>query len=101
MKEKLKHIISDIEQLSGNSETIEKEFLNQLNDFFEKKWEEKYVELYLKRERKISEICKEYKISPKRLYKIIKRKGIEPKVYKITKKSNTTLKTKKAKKTKK
>lgn len=43
------------------------------------------MQLYLKREKNVSEICKELKISPKRLCKIINRKGIKLKKHNLTK----------------
>lgn len=81
MDKELTEIIAQIEKLSENSEPTEKQILERLSKHFKDKWNEKYIKAYLKREKKISEICKEFKIPPKRFYKVLKENGIEPKKY--------------------
>ncbi|GAB5563919.1 MAG: hypothetical protein Wins2KO_09820 [Winogradskyella sp.] len=82
MNAQLSNIVTEIQKLATTSQVSEEDILNEVNAHYESLRNAKFVEAYLNRQQKVSEICKAYRMSPKRLYKILKAEGVEIKEYK-------------------
>ena len=78
----LKDIKSKIENYANDSNLTELQIVEKLeNHFFNKKVNEN-LKLYRKGKKKVSEITKGLKISPRKFYGILEKKKIEHKKYK-------------------
>jgi DNA invertase Pin-like site-specific DNA recombinase len=82
LNEEISKLVGKIERLAKNSELVETKIITALDAHFKKKRDQKYIELYLDKKKSIKDICKEFKISQKTLYKILKENGIKTKTYK-------------------
>jgi len=82
MKKEISKIAFEIEKLAKNSDLNQNQIVKELENYFKLKSYDIFIDLYKNREKKVTEICKEFHISPKRFYKILKKKGIEVKKYK-------------------
>ncbi len=90
MDKKITEIISEIENFSKNSELIETQIIEELKEYFHLKKINEIVELYVNGTKKVKEICKDFKISPKTLYKALKRSKIKTKYDIFKRKENYT-----------
>ena len=78
----LKDIKSEIENYAKESNLTELQIIDKLEKhYFDKKVNEN-LKLYKKGKKKVSEITKELKISPRKFYAILEKKKIEHKKYK-------------------
>jgi hypothetical protein len=78
----LKDIKSEIEKYANDSNLTELQIVEKLEKhYFDKKVNEN-LKLYKKGKKKVSEITKELKISPRKFYAILEKKKIEHKKYK-------------------
>ncbi|MBB6682430.1 hypothetical protein H4O20_13350 [Aequorivita sp. 609] len=78
----LKDIISEIEKYANDSNLTEFQIVEKLKKhYFDKKTNEN-LKLYKKGKKKVSEITKDLKISPRKFYTILEKKKIEHKKYK-------------------
>jgi hypothetical protein len=81
MKIKLAQLRSDIENYASDSNLTEFQVLEKLNaHYFNKKVNEN-LKLYKKRKKKVSDITKDLKISPRRFYAILEEKNLAHKKY--------------------
>jgi len=77
----LKNIKLEIENYALNSNLTELQIVEKLeNHFFNKKVNEN-LKLYKKGKKKVSDITRELKISPRKFYAILDKKKIEHKKY--------------------
>lgn len=75
-------IKSQIEQYANDSNLTELQIVKKLeNHYFNKKVNEN-LKLYKKQKKKVSEITKDLKISPRKFYAILEKKKISHKKYK-------------------
>jgi len=78
----LKDIKSEIEKYANDSNLTELQIVEKLEKhYFDKKVNEN-LKLYKKGKKKVSEITKDLKISPRKFYGILEKKKIEHKKYK-------------------
>jgi len=78
----LTNIKFEIEKYANNSNSTELQIIEKLKKhYFDKKVNEN-LKLYKKGNKKVSEITKDLKISPRKFYAILKKKKIEHKKYK-------------------
>ena len=78
----LSNIKSEIEKYANDSNLTELQIVDRLQKhYFEKKVNEN-LKLYKKGKKKVSEITKDLKISPRKFYAILEQKKIEHKKYK-------------------
>ncbi|GAA4241494.1 hypothetical protein [Winogradskyella damuponensis] len=78
----LKNIKSEIEKYANDSNLTEFQIIDKLKKhYFDKKVNEN-LKLYKKGKKKVSEITKDLKISPRKFYAILEQKKIEHKKYK-------------------
>ncbi|MGB3607690.1 MAG: hypothetical protein WA775_10445 [Psychroserpens sp.] len=81
MKQDLKKIIADIEQLSNDSKLTKLQIVEKLDaHFFNERFKEN-LKLYKKGQKKVSDITKDLKISPRKFYGILNKKNIPHKKY--------------------
>ncbi|WP_027124725.1 hypothetical protein [Gelidibacter mesophilus] len=77
----LSNIKTDIENYAKDSNLTELQIVEKLeNHFFNKKVNEN-LKLYKKGKKKVSEITKDLKISPRKFYAILEQKKIKHKTY--------------------
>ena len=77
----LKDIKSEIEKYANDSNLNELQIVAKLEKhYFDKKVNEN-LKLYKKGKKKVSDITKDLKISPRKFYTILKQKNIEHKKY--------------------
>jgi hypothetical protein len=82
IKSNLKDIKSEIEKYANDSNLTELQIVAKLEKhYFDKKVNEN-LNLYKKGKKKVSEITKGLKISPRKFYGILEKKKIEHKKYK-------------------
>ncbi|QFZ54623.1 hypothetical protein FEZ18_07355 [Oceanihabitans sp. IOP_32] len=78
----LKDIKSEIEKYTTDSNLTELQIIEKLEKHYFDKKVNQDLKLYKKGEKKVSEITKDLKISPRKFYAILKKKKIEHKKYK-------------------
>jgi len=78
----LKNIKSEIESYASNSNLTELQIVEKLEKYFFNKKVNENLKLYKKGKKKVSEITKDLKISPRKFYAILENKNIEHKKYK-------------------
>tara|TARA_R110002050_G_C8647096_1_gene489882 strand:- start:354 stop:605 length:252 start_codon:yes stop_codon:yes gene_type:complete len=78
----LKDIKSEIEKYANDSNLTELQIVEKLEKYFFNKKVNKNLKLYAKGKKKVSEITKDLKISPRKFYGILEKKKIEHKKYK-------------------
>ncbi|WP_225036595.1 hypothetical protein [Winogradskyella sp. SM1960] len=76
MENKLANIKTDIEDYASDSKLTELEVLDKLKDYYFNKKVNENLKLYKKGKRKVSEITKDLKISPRKFYAILNKKKI-------------------------
>jgi hypothetical protein len=78
----LSEIKFEIEKLANNSNFTELQIVEKLEKYFFNKKVNENLKLYKKGKKKVSEITKDLKISPRKFYAILEKKKIEHKKYK-------------------
>ncbi|WP_179318837.1 hypothetical protein [Winogradskyella helgolandensis] len=76
MKTKLSNITSEIENYVNDSNLTELQVVDKLKDYYFNKKVNENIKLYKKGTKKVSEITKDLKISPRRFYAILEKKKI-------------------------
>jgi hypothetical protein len=72
----LANIKLEIEDYASKTNLTELQILDKLKDFYFNKEVNKNLKLYKKGEKKVSEITKDLKISPRKFYAILEKKKI-------------------------
>ncbi|MFK7834524.1 MAG: hypothetical protein AB8B52_14725 [Winogradskyella sp.] len=90
MKPNLSKVKSEIEKLALEANVTELQIVDQLNDFFFNKKVNENLKLYKKGKKKVSDITKDLKISPRKFYAILEKKKIQHKKYNKTGSSETS-----------
>ena len=72
----LANIKLEIENYASKTNLTELQILDKLKDFYFNKEVNKNLKLYKKGEKKVSEITKDLKISPRKFYAILEKKKI-------------------------
>lgn len=78
----LNNIKSEIENYANHSNLTELQVVAKLEKYYFNKKVTENLKLYKKRKKKVSEITKDLKISPRKFYAILEKKKIEHKKYK-------------------
>lgn len=78
----LSNIKSEIEKYMNNSNLTELQVIKKLESHYFNKKVNENLKLYKKGTKKVSEITKDLKISPRKFYAILEKKKIEHKKYK-------------------
>jgi hypothetical protein len=86
MKQNLSKVKSELETYASASNLTELQIIDKLKDYYFNKDVNENIKLYKKRKKKVSEITKDLKISPRRFYAILEKKKIEHAKYKKTEK---------------
>lgn len=81
MKLNLSKAKTEIEQLSSDSNLTELQIVAKLNDYFFNKKVNENLKLYKKGKKKVSDITKDLKISPRKFYAILEKKKVQHKKY--------------------
>lgn len=76
------NIKSEIKKYANNSNLTELQIVEKLEKYYFNKKVIKNLKLYKKGKRKVSEITKDLKISPRKFYAILEKNKIEFKKYK-------------------
>ncbi len=84
MKNNLSKIKSELETYASESNLTELQVIDKLKGFYFNKEVNENLKLYKKRKKKVSEITKDLKISPRRFYAILEKKKVEHTKYKKT-----------------
>ncbi|MDO6489905.1 MAG: hypothetical protein ABJD66_03250 [Cellulophaga sp.] len=82
MSEKLNKIKLEIDNYAKDSNLTELQIVEKLEKYYFNKKVNDNLKLYKKRKKKVSEITKDLKISPRKFYAILEKKKIEHKKYK-------------------
>ncbi|WP_133759006.1 hypothetical protein [Gelidibacter sediminis] len=77
----LKNIKTEIEKYASNSNLTELQIVEKLEKHFFDKKVRANLKLYKKGTKKVSDITKDLKISPRKFYAILQKKNIEHKKY--------------------
>ena len=77
MAKSLSNIKLEIKEYVNNSNTSELEVLEKLKEFYFNKKVNENLKLYKKGKKKVSDITKDLKISPRKFYAILKAKDIK------------------------
>lgn len=77
----LSNIKTDIENYAKESNFTELQIVEKLEKFFFNKKVNANLKLYKKGKKKVSEITKDLKISPRKFYAILEKKNIQHKKY--------------------
>jgi hypothetical protein len=85
MKNDLSKVKSELETYARESNITELQIINQLQDYYFNKEVNENLKLYKKRKKKVSEITKDLRISPRKFYTILENKKIEYTKYKKAK----------------
>tara|TARA_R110002049_G_scaffold206268_5_gene376758 strand:- start:738 stop:1001 length:264 start_codon:yes stop_codon:yes gene_type:complete len=85
MKTNLKNIKSEIDNYVKTSNLTELQVVERLQDHYFNKKVNENLKLYKKGKKKVSEITRDLKISPRKFYALLKKKNIEHKSYNKTK----------------
>lgn len=78
----LKDLKSELEKYANNSNLTELQIVEKLEKHYFNKKVNENLKLYKKGTKKVSEITKDLKISPRKFYAILEKKKIEHKKYK-------------------
>ncbi|QDO94483.1 hypothetical protein FNB79_11075 [Formosa sediminum] len=81
MKPQLKTIKSEIEQYAQHSNKTELQVIEQLKDYYFNKKVNDNLKQYKKGTKKVSEITKDLRISPRKFYAILQKKNIQHTTY--------------------
>lgn len=84
MKANLNTIKSEIENYAQAFNKTELQVVEQLNNYYFNKKVNENLKLYKKGKKKVSEITKDLKISPRKFYALLKKKKIAHKTYNKT-----------------
>jgi len=79
---KLSNIKSEIENYANDSNLTELQIVGKLEHYFFNKKVNENLKLYKKGKKKVSDITKDLKISPRKFYAILEKKKIAHKKYK-------------------
>jgi hypothetical protein len=82
MKNNLSKVKSELETYASESNLTELQIVDKLKDYYFNKEVNENLKLYKKRNKKVSEITKDLKISPRRFYAILEKKKVEHTKYK-------------------
>ncbi len=82
MKHHLSKVKSELENYAQASSLTELEVLEKLNDYYFNKKITVNLKLYKKGKKKVSEITKDLKISPRKFYAILEKKNVPYTKYK-------------------
>ncbi|MBC3847810.1 hypothetical protein H8K90_15540 [Winogradskyella echinorum] len=85
MKTNLNTIKSEIDNYVASSKLTELQVVEKLKDHYFNKKVNENLKLYKKGKKKVSEITRDLKISPRKFYALLKKKNIEHKTYNKTK----------------
>ena len=85
MKTQLKTIKSEIEQYAQETKLTEFQVLEKLKDYYFNKKVTENLRLYKKGKKKVSDITKDLKISPRKFYAILEKRKIQHTKYNKTK----------------
>lgn len=77
----LKNIKAEIEKYASESKLTELQIVEKLEKHYFNKKVNENLRLYKKRKKKVREITKDLKISPRKFYAILEKKNIEHKKY--------------------
>ncbi|QCE42557.1 MULTISPECIES: hypothetical protein [Flavobacteriaceae] len=77
----LSNIKSEIESYKTESNLTELQIVEKLKDYYFNKQVNDNLKLYKKGKKKVSDITKDLKISPRKFYAILEKKKIEHKKY--------------------
>ena len=77
MTNNLSKVKSEIEEYASESNLTELQVLEKLKDFYFNKKVTENLRLYKKGKKKVSEITRDLKISPRKFYAILEKKKIE------------------------
>lgn len=77
----LSNIKTDIEKYANESNFTELQIVEKLEKYFFNKKVNANLKLYKKGKKKVSEITKDLKISPRKFYAILEKKNIQHKKY--------------------
>lgn len=86
MKNNLSKIKSELENYAHESNLTELQVIEKLKDYYFNKEVNKNLNLYKKGKKKVSEITKDLKFSPRKFYAILEKKKIKHTKYKKNKK---------------
>lgn len=84
MKNNLSKVKSELETYASESNLTELQIVDKLKDYYFNKEVNENLKLYKKRNKKVSEITKDLKISPRRFYAILEKKKVAHTKYKKT-----------------
>ncbi|MEZ7495124.1 hypothetical protein QO206_06470 [Leeuwenhoekiella aequorea] len=79
---KLSNILLEIEKYKSESNLTEYQIIDKLKDYYFNKDVNENLKLYKKGKKKVSDITKDLKISPRKFYAILEKKKIQHKKYK-------------------
>ena len=79
---KLSNILLEIENYKSESNLTEYQIIDKLKDYYFNKDVNENLKLYKKGKKKVSDITKDLKISPRKFYAILEKKKIQHKKYK-------------------
>lgn len=82
MKNNLYKVKSELENYASESNLSELQVIEKLNDYYFNKNVNDNLKLYKKGKKKVSEITRDLKISPRKFYAILEKKKIVHKKYK-------------------
>ncbi|WP_439130792.1 hypothetical protein [Polaribacter sp.] len=77
MNEATKKIIKDIRELAKTSDETEVEIMENINSYFNKRAVKTIVRLYKRRKANVLDLCKDYRVSTKKLYQILRENNVE------------------------
>ncbi len=84
MKHNLSKVKSELETYASASNLTELQIIDKLKDYYFNKEVNENLKLYKKRKKKVSEITRDLKISPRRFYAILEKRKVEHAKYKKT-----------------
>ncbi|REG89176.1 hypothetical protein [Winogradskyella sediminis] len=76
MKSKLSIIKAEIDNYASDSNLTELQIVDKLKDYYFNKKVNENLKLYKKGKKKVSEVTKDLKISPRKFYAILEKKNI-------------------------
>jgi len=84
MKGNLSQLKTELELYASTSNMTELQVVQKLNDYYFNKKVNENLKLYKKGKKKVSEITKDLKISPRRFYAILEKKKVQHTKYNKT-----------------
>ena len=84
MKSNLSQLKTELELYASTSNMTELQVVQKLNDYYFNKKVNENLKLYKKGKKKVSEITKDLKISPRRFYAILEKKKVQHTKYNKT-----------------